>query len=414
MLSILLGVLHLGGDPMRAGRKQRSLDVCFLAYLFAVGCTSSGTSGNTDAAGLTDGGDGDLAMATCSPEGVFDGAPVTAAAGQWAWVDEPKALCRDGSATGFGVRINPNSDKLVIYFQGGGACFNSATCGSNPATFNSGTFALAVLAGGQQGIFNQTDSANPFRDWNAVFIPYCTGDVHAGTATGVTVPGVGAPTNQQFVGYRNVGYYLKRIIPTFPKVTRVLLTGASAGGFGSMLNYHRVAQAFCPRPVSLVNDSGPVFQDAFLAPCLQKRWRQLWNFDANLPAGCTGCSNADGSGMANYEKFIGQNYPAQRLGLISSLQDATISYFLGFGQNNCSAIDGTPGPLPGATFQAGLIDLRDSLLKPNPNWSTYYLTGTTHTYLNNANYSSLTSAGVKLTDWMIGIANQGPSSHVAP
>ena len=171
---------------MRASRKSDSRAVLLSLGLFAIGCTGSGTSGNADAMTQADGGDGDMAMVSCSPEGAFDGAPVTATAGQWTWVDEPKALCRDGSATGFGVRLNPNSDKLLIYFQGGGACFNSATCGANPANFNSGTFALAVLAGGQQGIFNASDSANPFRDWNAVFIPYCTGDVHAGAATGIT------------------------------------------------------------------------------------------------------------------------------------------------------------------------------------------------------------------------------------
>ncbi len=399
---------------MRVVRQGRSLRRWALIGCLSMGCTSSGTTGSPDASVPTDASQGDMAMVSCVPEGVFDGTPVTATAKQWTWVDEPKALCRDGSTTGFGVRLNPASDKLVIYFQGGGACFNSATCGSNPAYFNATSFALAVFAGGEQGIFNSTDAANPFRDWNAVFIPYCTGDVHAGNASGVNVPGSGSPTNQQFVGYRNVGHYLKRIIPTFPNVTKVLLTGASAGGFGSMLNYHRVAQAFCPRPVSLVNDSGPVFQDMYLAPCLQKRWRQLWNFDASLPMGCAGCSAADGGGMSNYEKFIAQTYPMQRLGVISSFQDSTIAYFYGFGQNNCAAIDGTPGALPGATFQAGLIDLRENLLKQQPNWSTFFLTGSTHTYLNNSNYSTLTSAGVKLVDWMQNITNQGTSSHVAP
>lgn len=403
---------------MNVGQSRILFSMAVLLGALASGCTSTGTSGMPDAAVMTDAhaGDGsaDGAAVTCSPEGPFDGAPVTATAGQWTWVGVPQALCRDGSTTGFGIRLNPASDKLVIYFQGGGACFNSATCTSNPATFGPTQFSLAVIAGGQTGIFNSTDAINPFKDWNAIFVPYCTGDVHSGSATGVNVPGVGSPTNQQFVGYRNVGHYLKRIIPTFPNVTRVLLTGASAGGFGSMLNYHRVAQAFCPRPVSLVNDSGPIFADAYLSPCLQRRWRQLWGFDANLPSGCTGCSNTDGGGFVNYERFLGQTYGTQRLGIISSLQDSTISYFYGFGLNSCLAIDGNPGPLPGTTFQAGLTDLRDNNLKQFSPWGTYFLGGSSHTILNSGTFSATTVAGSKLTDWMLNIANQGPSAHVAP
>ncbi len=337
---------------MRAVHSGGFWGILALVGSLTSGCTAGGTSGMTTDGGGSDGSDGGGAV--CSPEGTFDGMPVTAAAGQWTWVDVPHALCRNGTATGFAVRLNPASDKLMIYFQGGGACFNSATCASNPASFGASDFAVAAAVGGQRGIFNSSDANNPFRDWNIVFVPYCTGDVHSGSATGVTVPGSGAPTNQQFVGYRNVGHFLKRIVPTFPSITKVLLTGSSAGGFGSMLNYHRIAQAFCPRPVALVNDAGPIFADAYLSPCLQKRWRQLWNFDVALPSGCTGCIGQDGGGFFNYERFLARTYPTQRLGLISATQDATISYFFGFGQNNCAGIDGNPGSLPGATFQTGL------------------------------------------------------------
>ena len=106
-----------------------------------------------------------------------------------------------------------------------------------------------------------------------------------------------------------------------------------------------------------------MFQDAFLAPVSTEALAAavellMQTYQQAAPAVAMRTA-ADGQLRKVHRP---KNYPAQRLGLISSLQDATISYFLGFGQNNCSAIDGTPGPLPGATFQAGLIDLRDSLL----------------------------------------------------
>ena len=390
-----------------------ALGMAVLGLLHA-GCQSTDTGGTApdDQGASVDGGtDGG---ASCSPEGAFDGAPITATAGEWTWVDVPSAVCRTGSPTGFGIRLNPASDKLMIYFQGGGACFNSATCSSNSGTFGSSEFAVAKAVAGQRGVFNSSDANNPFKDWNLIFVPYCTGDVHAGSATGVTVPGSGSPTNQQFVGYRNVGLFLKRIVPTFPSVSKVLVTGSSAGGFGALVNYHRIAQAFCPRQVSLVNDSGPIFSDTYLSPCLQKRWRQLWNFDSQLPADCTNCSNADGGGFFNVERYLSKKYSAQRLGLISYTQDSTIAYFYGFGQNNCAGIDGNPGALSGTTFQSGLTELRDSYLKPDGAWSTFYPAGTSHTILLDTNYSSFSTAGTKLTDWMSNIVNQGNPTHVGP
>ena len=150
------------------------------------------------------------------------------------------------------------------------------------------------------GIFDTDNEDNPLRDWNAIYIPYCTGDVHAGDATDVDVPGIGAPAGQSFVGYRNIGLYLDRIIPTFPSVTKVLLTGSSAGGVGVAYNYDRVAQAFCPRPVMLVDDAGPPMSDEYVAPCLQKRWRELWGIDGTLPVGCPECGAPDGGGVAYY------------------------------------------------------------------------------------------------------------------
>jgi len=65
-------------------------------------------------------------------------------------------------------------------------------------------------------------------------------------------------------------------------------------------------------------------------------------------------------------------------------------------------------------FQTGLYDLRDSYLKPDGAWSTYFPAGSTHTFLLDPTYSTITVAGTKLTDWMTNIVNQGPPSQVGP
>jgi Pectinacetylesterase len=380
-----------------------------------MGGTAMGGSstGGTSTGGTSTGGSGGSGP-LCTPEGDFNGAPVSGNDGQWVWVDVPEAKCRGGGGTGFGVRLNAASDKLFIFFEGGGACFNTASCFGNADSYSQNAFNGWTSGGGKSGVFDTANAANALKDWNAVYIPYCTGDVHAGSATDADVPGGAAPKNQSFVGFTNVGHFLQRIIPTFMNVKKVVVTGVSAGGFGAAFNYHRIAQAFCPRPAILIDDSGPAMDDQYVAPCLQERWRTLWGLNDNLPADCADCSPAGGGGILNYMDYLSQRYPGGRLTLISSTQDSTIRQFYGFGQNNCAGLDGFGMSLPAATYTAGLTDLRDNHEKPPALWASYYLPGTTHTYLGGGGYTSTTVGNTKLIDWVADVVNDGPMVNVGP
>jgi hypothetical protein len=370
--------------------------------------TSSSSSSSTSASSSSSGG------TTCTPPDPLGGAPVTATPNQWTWVPVPGAKCRNGSATGFGVRINPNSNKLFIYLEGGGACFNAISCVGNPSSFGSSNFSSWASGGGTAGIFNTTNAANPVKDWNAVYIPYCTGDVHGGNLTGVNVPGNG-PQNQAFVGYANVGLYMARIVPTFPNVTEVLLTGASAGGFGALYNYDRVAQDFCPTPVVLIDDSGPPMSDTYLAPCLQTRWRTIWGLNQTLPPDCPAAIGPNGGGIVNAVTCLGTKYAKERLGLISSNQDGTIAQFYGFGQNNCANIDGFASALPGTTYAAGLNELRTVYMSQSPAWGTYFIPSTTHTWIpGNNSFFNTTVMSEPLPAWVGDMVNGGPIANIGP
>ena len=148
--------------------------------------------------------------------------------------------------------------------------------GRNPSSFSAADFAaLDVVCESQEhkctsvnnGILDRTNPANPVKDWNFVFVPYCTGDVHGGNNPTGTVAGVAG--TQQFVGYASMGLYVARLVPTFPATTRVLLTGVSAGGFGSVAAYGPVSRAFASAHVDMIDDSGPPISDPYFAGCLQ-------------------------------------------------------------------------------------------------------------------------------------------------
>lgn len=411
-----------GGGAGTGGMTSSSSSSSGMAGAGGMGVGGMAGTGGMGTGGMASGGAGGMGMGgggmggsgggaqMCAPEGPFDGAVIDAPANTWTWVDFPNAKCRNGSSTGIGVRINPNSTKLVIYLEGGGACFNGLTCQGNPSSYNGGNFGN----GPSGGIFSTSNNANPVKDWSFVYVPYCTGDVHGGNNTGVDVPGALAPKNQSFVGYSNVGEYLKRIIPTFKDTTEVLLTGVSAGGFGAFYNYDRVAQAFCPTPVQLVDDSGPPMSDTVMPPCLQQRWRTLYGFNTTLPKDCVDCALPNGGGLANTWKLLGQKYPDRQLGLISSDKDGTIAQFYGFGKNNCAQIDGFATALSGAEYAAGLTEVRESYLKPTPAWSSFFINSTSHTYLGGNSYYNTTVMGTSLTSFVDGIVNGAASVHIGP
>jgi hypothetical protein len=345
----------------------------------------------------------------------------------WVYYQIPGAICRDGSPTGIYARFTP-SDKLMIYLEGGGACSSPGFCNFNPANIDQvivgGETALGslVAAGRQQpgtaGIFALTNTANPFKDWNMIYIPYCTGDVHFGTKTNVTVPGALLPP-QQFVGYLNLKLFISRIVPTWPNATQVVLTGASAGGFASLLGYSVVQDTFKSTPVLILADSAPPFSDQFMTPCLQAGWRALFGFNDALPPDCPECFHADGGGLASgLADFLFVKHPNMRGALISSMQDEVIRLFFAAGLNNCANNDPVTlllfGMYPAPQFEAGLMALRTQYAgKPI---GSYYIGGTNiilHQHTWRDRFYTPAAGGVTIADWTASFIN-GTMSHVGP
>jgi hypothetical protein len=282
--------------------------------------------------------------------------PATPSPAGWKWYSIPNTFCRDGSGNGIYVR-NTESDKLLIYFEGGGACTTVGFCNFNPPNVDSvltgdgqtvlGT-ALAVGPGRQMpgaynngvldGIFAENNTANPYNGWNMVYIPYCTGDVHFGSNDAGMVPNM--PEPQKFVGYKNTREFMSRIVPTFKdKVDHVVVTGASAGSFGAALNFSMVSDSFGGgMHVDAVLDSGAPFEDAYWPACLQKSWRELWKLNDSLPPDCDTCFNADGGGMIGLADFLIGKHPQGNLAAISSTQDEVIRLFFTPGEDNCALV----------------------------------------------------------------------------
>ena len=143
------------------------------------------------------------------------------------------------------------------------------------------TLLLEITDSGKRGIFDRTDPLNPFRDYNLIYVPYCTGDMHFGRQANP-----GYPTAH--VGALNMVAFLERIVPTFPNATQVVLTGVSAGAYGAFWNYHGVQTAFGDVPVHLLTDSGPPVGAPAFPDELLSAFVSAWGLE--FPSICSDCT----------------------------------------------------------------------------------------------------------------------------
>jgi hypothetical protein len=308
------------------------------------------------------------------------GPPITAPDEKWTWVDIPGSACGDGSATGFGVNLTTKSKDVLIFLEGGGACWDGSSCwGTIPTAFYMSGYTAAQLTSDPQlsvlYVLNRSDASNPFKDFNLVFIPYCSGDAFAGASiTDFDLSGTVKQTH--FVGAANMKLFLERLVPTFADATEVWLGGDSAGGFGAAINYGRVRAAFAGKKVNVLDDSGPP-----IAPDPQ-RWA-LWlnTWDIALPPDCPECSLGPGAFVDYYRDHI----PDGKFALISYQFDSIIAPFM-----NLSATQ----------FNQELYAQLDHMNATWPNARYFVIAGSSHV--------GLLAPSQALKNWIAAMVSGGP------
>lgn len=251
----------------------------------------------------------------------FETAPIVAPPNTWTFVPFNDALCGNNSGTGIGVNLSSSGSRVLIFLNGGGACWDAQTCMTlqTAANFNSGyglaEFNSQIPALGTS-FFDRNSLTNPFRTYHFVFVPYCTGDLHFGNNPSINYAG----NLRSHRGYANLGAFLERLRVTFPTSPRVVLAGSSAGGFGAALNWSRVQQAFGNIRVDMIDDSGQFMPASIVSPsgaAEQLRFTN-WNLAATLPAGCSDCFS---NGLDHIFTFNATQMPDNRGALLSYRPD---------------------------------------------------------------------------------------------
>lgn len=318
------------------------------------------------------------------------GEPLAAPPNQWSWIDFPDAVCDDGSATGVAVNPAPGSKRLLVFLMGGGACWDYLSC----AVLNSSTHGPMAKAqwekqqAGLKGSLLDRSGKHPFADYNLVFVPYCTGDVHSGDNVATYTSG-----SQQKVihhkGRANLQAFMRRVGATFADSEKVVVAGSSAGGFGVAINYD-VVRAYFPRAQgSMLDDSGPILVGDDVPVKLRQTWITNWGLQPLLTARCPECS-MDLSAMLTHHA---NDYPHDRFALLSYTQDTVIRTFLGL--------------RGGAQYEMNLSTLATKFYDPSASARYYYVAGSGHTFLLGP--SNTTVQGVALPDWLAAFASDDPA-----
>lgn len=309
-------------------------------------------------------------------------------------------LCGDGSPYAFQIRLAPNGfplDRVLIGMQGGGVCLFESDC-NNVRNNSPGLFeALSDQAPGG-GIMSNNAAQNPFANWTKVYLPYCTQDVFAGGGvpqgfSSFTVQRYGSVNVRAAVEYvRNLlwrlldeqggaGYRPDQIVAAFG--------GWSAGGFGTLYNYHWVLDDLqWPRTTgfpdaALALDNGdPGFGLVALGGLL----KLVWNASSVFPTYCFSGDCAVGPILYEATAPRLKAVPNQQLLILSNQNDST--------QVNTTFFSSTSQWINEARSSA--CNTRDL------NGIQYYLTSVT----NSVHVVSLGSLyagsvdGVTMSDWL--------------
>lgn len=295
----------------------------------------------------------------------------------WSYLPVAGARCGNGTATGIGVNRHPDATTLVVYIQGGGACWETGACYVLKTSVHVEDTVQEKVVLAEAGsaaldlIFDREDVDNSFKDAHHVYVPYCTGDLHAGSKV-KRYELLGQTRDLHHVGALNMQAYVDELA-TLEGIERVFLIGTSAGGYGALINWWRFREAFDPSVrIDVLNDSGLPVRMAW-----DRFGTAMAAWDTRWPDGCQDC--AEDGFPALLPHYAATLPPTDRFGLLAFREDDVIANYFGLTRAQVKA---------DVDAQLELTDERQKFFR---------LDGTGHVLL--ATPGAKTAGGVSVRDW---------------
>jgi hypothetical protein len=304
--------------------------------------------------------------------------------------------CAMGAPFSFYYRTG-SVNKVVVEFQGGGACWNAATCAGLVPTYTE-----TAKPPNEEGIHSDTDSRNPFKGWHHLFVPYCTADFHGGNKT-TEYQGLFRKVAIHHVGRVNAFAALDYVFEHGPQAPEVVATvGCSAGSLGGIINAPYVFDHY-PKARTLY------FGDSYIGVISTLQFKDgLENWDLQFDPTVTGLDKESLQRVANNKTINAgvyiinatlTTYPKQQFSSYTSNDDAVQSAFFTLGAGIGS-------------WPMRMRELTSEIHANFPNqYSTFIAPGTRHCRTPYDGMYTVKSDGVMLSDWITSVVAGAPSSR---
>ena len=321
--------------------------------------------------------------------------------GKWYRITPAGTKSSDGSEWHGLIRLG-SENKVVVYFFGGGASINGYTSERGKEFFATTASVQDFVASG--GIGSSAEE-NPFRDWTFLVLPYASGDFHSGTGEYHYTDG-GKEKIVYHNGYNNYSAFMDAVKPYVGEPDTLLVTGFSAGGFGTSLLADDVIDRFpSAKNVTVCVDSSLLLYDGWHETAVD-----LWQSPAEISDRLTTDNIVLDSLVALYEK----RGDSVKILFDCSYRDDTLMQYQSF--IDTGKMDKTRAL--GDRFQADLSKMVAGLQENIPGVGIYIWNygedpethNTQHTIISSNVFDKLED-GVSVADWIYAAVNGDVQSH---
>jgi len=310
-----------------------------------------------------------------------------------------EAICSDGSPYRFFVREG-DPEKLMFYLEGGGACWDGATCDADLRPSYQVNLANTDPARAH-GVLAFDQPANPFADYTVVYAPYCSGDVHLGDAEQhYQAPAIdGHEAHQIHIRHRGLANATTALDWTYNHVfapAQIFVTGSSAGSIPSPFYAVLLAEQYPAADVVQLGDASGGYRGfANFSPY------DIWHTD-RVVSGLDYVRGIPADEFSFHHLYIGaaQRNPAIRYASYDNAEDDVQKQFL--------ALGGTPAAELKPLLEQNLTEIGQAI----PDFRYYVAGGTMHTILLRPEVYSYEVNGTRFVDWLAALASGRPVSNV--
>ena len=312
---------------------------------------------------------------------------------------------RDGTGCAqdstFAFRVRPGlPDKVLIFLNGGGACWRGQECDPKSRPTYTMTADSANDASVRQGIFDVANKDNPVREFTMVYVPYCTGDLHLGTRTidyeSKSASGATRTFAVRHEGAANTEAVLDWVYANVKTPRVVFVAGSSAGAVPSPVVAAKLARHYPRARVVQLGDAAGGYHTPAVTPVLAG-----WGATDYLRRD-NAFRSLDSANFTFEALYIraARAAPRVRFAQFNTTEDATQIFFL-----SLLGVRGTP------LTKLLAVDL-DEVRNGTPWFRSYLAPGKAHTILrSNALYTTKVD-GIAFRDWLAGLIDGDPVADV--